>query len=172
MSKFVISDGEITDLIKKKLLEKNWIERDCNMAIEYNIYKGREKEEGDNENENDSEKSTTSDEIIEVEKINVLFTNNNIKRYYWLSNIELHNHLMNIQVFTDFCQFYLDFKNKYPKASKKYTIKSYTYDITTNNYDFDIMKKDLSENLKNDKKYIVKKNNCKEYCICTTNKFE
>jgi hypothetical protein len=154
MNKFVISEGNLTNLFRDKLLENNWIQRDYNMCVEINNYKGKDKDK--DEDEDEEVNSEIKDENIEVEKIDVLFTKNNIKRYYWKSDIKLHNHVMNIQVLTDFFQFYSDLKKKYPKSSKKYTIKSYTYDITSNNYDFDILKKDLEDNLKKNKKYIVK----------------
>jgi hypothetical protein len=102
MKKFVIFNNDLLDLFKDKLIENKFIERKLNMCIEY---KEEEEEEKIQEGEKIQEEENTKNENIYV-----LFTNNYIKKYNWESNVKLHNHIMNIIVFTDFYNFYLDFK--------------------------------------------------------------
>lgn len=136
---FVITNGILTNLYKKKLLENKWEMKEYIMGSEY-------------ENEN-----TENTDIIEnVEKIDVFFSNKHLKKYLYQCDVKLHNHIMNIQIFIDYCQLYLDFINKYPKTSKKYMFDSYVYDIVENSYDFERMKKDLKNNLIKNKNYIIK----------------
>lgn len=63
---------------------------------------------------------------------------------------------MNIQIFIDYCQLYLDLLNKYPKTTKKHMFDSYVCDITISNYNFELVEKNLKDNLIKNKKYIVK----------------
>ena len=137
--KFVITDGILTNLYKKKLLDYNLIIRNFNMGTEY---------DSDSQKDNDinyyQETETEVNSEDNLEKIDILFTNKHLKKYKYPHNVKIHNHLMNIQIFTDYFQLYLDFLNKYPKKTKKYMFNSYVYDVATNDYDFKKMQLDLN----------------------------
>lgn len=148
-NKFVITDGILTNLYKKKLIDNKWEMREYIMGLEYG-YKIEER------NEEEIIKLSEIENIDSIEKIDIFFSNRHLIRYYYPHFVKLHNHIMNIQIFTDYCQLYLDFFNKYPKTTKKHMFDSYVYDITTNNYDFELLKKDLEDNLTKNKNYIVK----------------
>lgn len=83
-------------------------------------------------------------------RYNLLLTYKHIRRYLGLYNVDIYNHIGNIDNIINFYILYNSFKYK------KYILKTYLIDFTEYNYDFKYIYKYLDNNLIFNKKYILR----------------
>jgi len=127
---FISENNIFLDKIKEFLINNKWIYYNHKIVYNYNDYN------------------------IEYDKYNIqynlLLTYKHIRRYLGLYNVDIYNHIGNINNITNFYILYKSFKYK------KYIQESYIIDIIDCDYNFKYIYKLLDNNLIYNKKYILR----------------
>ena len=130
MNTFISEKSLFLDKITNYLIKKNWKQLDNKIVYNYN----------------EIEIENKKDDI----KCNLLLTIRHIRRYIGLYNVDIYNHIGNMNCITNYYDFYQTLKQK------KYLLKTLLIDIVEYNYDFKIISDIINKNLSTGYVYILR----------------